>query len=52
MILYELFEDEQHPVYRKLSADNLARQYDFLQSIVIAAIDADRPMISRPSSRP
>ena len=47
MILYELFEDEQHPVYRKLSADNLARQYDFLQSIVIAAIAADRPMISK-----
>ena len=47
MILYELFGNEQHPVYRKLSADNLARQYDFLQSIVVAAIDADRQMISK-----
>lgn len=46
MILYELFEDEQHPAYRALSADNLARQYDFLRSIVNAAVTIDRPMIS------
>ena len=46
MILYELFEDEQHPTYRALSADNLARQYDFLRSIVNAAVSIDRPMIS------
>ncbi len=44
--MYEFFEDEQHPAYRQLSADNLARQYDFLKSIVIAAIRTDRPMIS------
>lgn len=46
MILYELFEDEQHPAYRALSADNLSRQYDFLRSIVNAAVTIDRPMIS------
>lgn len=27
MILYELFEDERHSAYRRLSADNLVRQY-------------------------
>ena len=31
MILYELFEDEQHPAYRELAAANLRRQYDFLK---------------------
>lgn len=46
MILYELFQNEGHPAYRDLSADNLARQYDFLKSIVVAAIAADRPMVS------
>ena len=46
MSLYELFEDEQHPAYRALSADNLARQYDFLRSIVNAAVTINRPMIS------
>ena len=46
MILYELFGKEDHPVYQALSADNLERQYDFLESIVGAAIAAGRPMIS------
>ena len=46
MILYEIFQNEGHPAYRDLSADNLARQYDFLKSIVVAAIAADRPMVS------
>ncbi len=46
MILYELFQNEQHPAYRQLSVDNLSRQYDFLGSIVNAAITANRPMVS------
>ena len=46
MILYELFEDEQHPAYRELSAANLQRQYDFLKSIVAAALAANRLMVS------
>ncbi len=46
MILYELFQDEQHPAYRQLSVDNLARQYGFLGSIVNRAITANRPTIS------
>lgn len=46
MILYELFETENHLAYVALSADNLSRQYDFLRSIVVAAINAGQPMIS------
>lgn len=46
MILYELVEDEQHPAYRELSADNLVRQYDFLRSVVRVAFGVNQPMIS------
>ena len=46
MILYELLRTEEHDAYRTLEADNLERQYDFLNSIVNAAIAVDRPMIS------
>lgn len=46
MVLHELFEDEQHPAYRALASTNLERQYDFLTSIVDAAVAIDRPMVS------
>lgn len=46
MILYELLGTEAHTAYRTLEADNLERQYDFLNSIVNAAIAVNRPMIS------
>lgn len=46
MILYELVGNEQHPAYQDLSIDNLERQYDFLRSIITAAIALDRRMIS------
>jgi Fic family protein len=46
MILYELIGTEDHPAYQDLSIDNLERQYDFLRSIVNAAIALERPMIS------
>ena len=46
MVLYELFEDEQHPEYRALASANLERQYGFLTSIVNAAVAVDRPMVS------
>ena len=46
MILYNLFENESHPTYRKLSAENLVRQYNFLDSIIVAAIETRQPMIS------
>ncbi len=46
MILFELLENENHPAYQDLSIDNLERQYDFLRSIINAAIAVDRPMVS------
>ena len=46
MILYELLGSEQHPAYQNLSIDNLERQYDFLRSIINAALAIKRPMVS------
>jgi len=46
MILFEILENEQHPAYQDLSIDNLERQYDFLRSIINAAIAIQRPMLS------
>ncbi len=46
MILYELVGSEQHPAYQNLSIDNLERQYDFLRSIINAALAVNRPMVS------
>ena len=46
MILHDLLGTEQHPAYSALSADNLARQYDFLRSVVNAALTINRPMLS------
>lgn len=47
MILFDLCGgDENHAAYQDLSIDNLERQYDFLRSIVRAAIATERPMIS------
>lgn len=46
MILFELVQSEQHPAYQDLSIDNLERQYDFLRSIINAAIATNRPMVS------
>lgn len=47
MFVFELVgEDEAHPEYQKLAIANLGRQYDFLQSLVQAAIGLNRPMLS------
>lgn len=46
MILYDLLGTERHPAYSALAADNLARQYDFLRSVVNAALAINRPMLS------
>lgn len=46
MILYEIVGSEQHPAYQNLSIDNLERQYDFLRSIINAALAINRPMLS------
>lgn len=46
MILFEIVENEKHPAYQNLSIDNLERQYDFLRSIITAALAVKRPMVS------
>lgn len=46
MILYELLGSERHQAYVDLSIDNLERQYDFVRSIINAALAVNRPMIS------
>jgi Fic family protein len=38
-------EREDHPVYEELAVANLARQYDFLRSLVQASLQLNRPMI-------
>lgn len=46
MILFELALDEAHPVYQDMAIANGNRQYDFLKSIVLAAVAIDKPFIS------
>lgn len=46
MILYELLGTENHPAYQALEIENVDRQYDFLRSIVAAAITVQRPFLS------
>ncbi|MCW2310275.1 Fic family protein [Rhodobium gokarnense] len=47
MILFEITNTEAHPAYRALEVANGNRQYHFLQSIVAAALDMQRPFISQ-----
>jgi hypothetical protein len=47
VILFDLVaENEQHPVYQKLTIENGSRQYDFLQSVVGASLSVGRPFLS------
>lgn len=46
MILFEITNSEQHPVYQALEVSNGNRQYDFLHSIVGASIEIGRPFLS------
>lgn len=47
MIVFDLVrDDENHPVYQTLTIENGARQYDFLKSIVDAAVALGRPFLS------
>ena len=41
MILSDLLEGEGHDVYQTLALANLARQYDFLHSIIATAVEID-----------
>lgn len=47
MILFELTNSEQDPVYQALEIANGNRQYDFLRSIVIASLGAKRQFLSQ-----
>jgi hypothetical protein len=46
VFIFELTNTEDHPVYNQLATDNLARQYDFVRSIVQASLALGRPMLS------
>lgn len=47
MILFELFNTENNPIYQELEVANGNRQYDFLRSIVVASLAAGRPFLSQ-----
>ena len=47
MILFELTNDEAHPVYQALEISNGNRQYDFLRSVVTASLEIGRPFLSQ-----
>lgn len=46
MFVHDLVGSEQHPVYETLAVENLARQYGFLRSIVVASQGLGQPMLS------
>jgi Fic family protein len=47
LILFELTRTENHPAYQALEIENAGRQYDFLQSLVRAAIAVGKPFLSQ-----
>ena len=47
MILFELIGHEGHPAYQALQIENNARQYDFLRSVVTAALAMGKPFLSQ-----
>jgi len=47
LILFELFGDERNPIYQALEISNGARQYNFLNSIVLACVEANKPFLSQ-----
>jgi Fic family protein len=47
VILFELLNTENHPVYQALEVSNGNRQYDFLRSIVQASLDIEKPFLSQ-----
>lgn len=47
MIVFELTNREDHPVYQALEVANGNRQYDFLRSIVQASLEMGRPFLSQ-----
>lgn len=47
MVLFELFQTEDNPVYQELQISNGNRQYDFLRSIITASVAADKRFLSQ-----
>lgn len=48
MILFEACNQrEDHQAYQNLSVSNLNRQYDFLRSVVQAALEVEKPFLSQ-----
>ena len=48
MILYELTgRNESNPIYKALEVSNGGRHYSFLESIVSASIEIERPFLSQ-----
>jgi len=47
MIIFELVNREDNPIYRALEVSNGNRQYDFLRSIAQASLDMGKPFLSQ-----
>jgi prophage maintenance system killer protein len=47
VILYEITGVEEDPTYQKMEIANGNRQYDFLRSVVVAALETKRPFLSQ-----
>lgn len=47
MILFEIFGDENNPIYQELHISNGNRHYDFLRSIVSASTQAHKAFLSQ-----
>lgn len=47
MIIFELVGREDNPVYQALEVSNGNRQYDFLNSIIVASLAMGRPLLSQ-----
>jgi fido (protein-threonine AMPylation protein) len=47
VIIFELTNSEAHTAYQELEVANGTRQYDFLRSIVSAALTLERPFLSQ-----
>lgn len=46
MILFEITLSEEDPIYQEMAIANVNRQYDFLKSIVVAALGIKQPFLS------
>jgi fido (protein-threonine AMPylation protein) len=46
VIVFEITNSEEHPVYQSLEISNINRQYDFLRSIVEASLNIGRSFLS------